>query len=270
MAWFDRNRGDQPVEEAWARLNAVVEQSRLSDAVQLACGPHGLRRFIVRFELRAGRPRVTGLDTEPLSKGGGPPSQAAFAAHVGGIEAALGQIHRRFPAPFTWDRGALGVLRGADGVGLSFRFDEDADAYRLAEVPLPTGEAYPLETPGYVAALAAWERRIDPVRARWLTPGPEDSWTLDQNRLIVSGPAGNRVLGVDPLALYWPRGSRFEWLVEKPVGDELPFVEPVLTVEASGAMELAVFAAARMKRVGVFQAEIAGEKGEILFAALRE
>ena len=180
MSWFDRNRGELPVEEAWARLNEVVEQSKLSPAVQLASGPHGLRRYIVRFELRSGRPRVTGLDTEPLAKGGGPPNQAAFAANIGGIEAALAQIQRRFPKPFTWDRGALGVLRGSEGLGLSFRFDEDADAYRLAEIPLPGGEAYPLEQPAYVAALAAWERRIEPVRARWLVPGREDGWTIDE------------------------------------------------------------------------------------------
>lgn len=270
MSWFDRNRGEIAVAEAWARLNEVVEQSRLGAAVQLASGPYGLRRFVVRFEVRGGRPRVTDLESEPLSKGGGPPNAASFAANVGAIEAALGQILRRFPTPFTWDRGALGVVRGSEGFSLSFRFDEDADAYRLAELPYPTGEPHPLEEPAYVAALAAWERRIDPVRARWLSPGREDTWTLDQNRLTISGPAGNRVLGVDPVAIYWPRGSRFEWLVETPVGEEAPFVEPVLTVEASGAMELAVFAAARMKRVGVFQAEIGGEKGEILFAALRE
>jgi hypothetical protein len=35
-------------------------------------------------------------------------------------------------------------------------------------------------------------------------------------------------------------------------------------------MELAVFAAVRMKRAGVFQGETNDDKGEILFAALRE
>lgn len=271
MSWFDRNRGELPPEEAWRRLGEVVEQAKVAPALHVAAGVHGLRRFLVRFEVRGGRARVTGLDAEPLPKGGGPPNPAAFAANVGAVEAALSQLFRRFPKPFLFERGVVGVLRGGDGeIGLSFRFDEDADGYTLAELPIPTGEGNPVEDPRYVKALSAWEGRIAPVRARWLVPGREDTWSYDAGRLTISGPAGNRVLGADPIAMYWPRGNRFEWLVEAPVGEEAPFVEPVLNVETSAAMELAVFAAARLKRVGVFQAEIEGERGEILFAALRE
>ncbi len=271
MSWFDRSRGELSTEDAWRRLGDVVEQARVGAALHVASGPYGLRRYLVRFELRGGRPRVTGLESEPLPKGGGPPTPSAFDAHVGAVEAALGQLHRRLPSPFTFERGVVGVVRGEDGeVVLSFRFDEDGDTFRLAELPMPTGATYPVEDPRYVKALAAWESRIAPVRARWVVPGREDTWSFEGGKLTIVGPAGVRVLAADLLAIYWPRGARFEWLVAEPVGDEPPFVEPVLTLEAGAAMELAVFAAARLRRTGVFQATIEGERGEILFAALNE
>lgn len=271
MTWFDRNRGELSTEEAWQRLGAVVEQAGMSRALHVAAGLHGLRRFVVRFELRAGRPRVTGLESEPLPKGGGPPTPAAFDAGVSGVEAALARLHRGLPAPYTFDRGAVGVLRGDDAVlSLAFRFDEDADTYRLAELPLPTGAAYPLEDPAYAKALAAWEARIAPVRARWLVPGREEGWSLEGGRLDLRGPAGTRRIAAEPIASYWPRGNRFEWLLEKPAGEEAPFVEPVLTLELGAAMELAVFAAARLGRVGIFQGTLEGEREEQLFAGLKE
>jgi hypothetical protein len=271
MSWFDRNRGEEEPAEAWARLSEVVEHAGVAAALHAASGTVGLRRFVVRFEVRGGRLRIIGLDAEPLAKGGGPPNPTAFAANVGAVEAALRTLQHRLPAPFTFDRGAVGVLRGEDGeISLAFRFEEDADAYTLAEIPVPAGAASPLEEPRYLAALATWESRINAVRARWVVPGAGDEWSLDGPRLTLTGPAGVRVLGADAIATFWPRGHRFEWLVDAPVAEEAPFVEPVLTVETGGAMELAVFAAARMKRVGVFQGEIAGERGEILFAALRE
>lgn len=271
MSWFDRNRGEEPTADAWARLGAVVDQAKVADAVHLASGLSGLRRYILRFELRGGRVRVSGIVAEPLPEGGGPPEPAAFAAHVGAVESALNVLHRRFPRPFVFERGAVGVVRGGDTeIGLSFRFDEDADGFSLTELPLPTGAPNPVEHPAYLKALAAWDSRIQPVRARWLVPSREDAWTLDGPRLTLTGPAGTRVLGADPIARYWPRGTRFEWLVPNPVGEEPPFVEPILTVGLGSAMELAVFAAVRMKRAGVFQGETNDDKGEILFAALRE
>jgi hypothetical protein len=165
----------------------------------------------------------------------------------------------------------VGVLRGDDDeISLAFRFDEDADNYALAELPRPSGAGNPVEDPRYLRALAAWEGRIAPVRARWLVPGRDDTWTFEGNRLTTSGPAGPRVFGADAIATYWPRGNRFEWLLESPAGDEPPFVEPVLTLDMSEAMELVVFAAARLGRVGVFQGPIEGDRGEILFAGLRD
>lgn len=271
MSWFDRNRGELSVEDAWRCLGDAVEAAGLGPALHAAAGPQGLRRFVVRFELRRGRPRVTGLDSEPLVKGGGPPTPETFDAHVGAVEKALAKLQRALPAPFSFDRGAVGFVRGdGDELDLSFRFDEDADAFVLAELPLPTGAPSPVEDPRYVRALAAWEGRIAPVRARWLVPGRGETWALEEGRLTLVGPGGERVLSAEPIAHYWPRGSRFEWLVAEPVGEEPPFVEPVLTVAANAAMELAVFAAARLKRAGVFQGEIEGNRGEILFAALRD
>jgi hypothetical protein len=267
MAWFDRLRGDLDVDEAARRLSAAVDKSKIAAALAVASGPRGLRRYVVRFEVKVGRPRIVGIDTAPLPWGGGPPSPAAFDAGAAAVEAALQTLRVHMPAPFTWSRGAVGVLRDGTGAfGLAFRFDEDADSFRLEELPAPLGDSDPMEDPAYQRALAAWDGQIASVRARWLRPGPDEAWSLENGTLRLEGPDGTRVLAAEPLATF--ADGQLSWLVEKPVADEAPFVTPELPVELAGAMELAVFAAARLGRAGVFSGDLEG--GGTLFAALRE
>lgn len=270
MAWFDRHRGARGVEEAREELDRALAGSGLLVVVDAASGPTGLRRYLVRFEDRAGRLRVTGLDAVQLPEGGGPPSAPAFDANAAALERALESFRRALPPPFSFGRGALAVVRDDRGLELDLHFDEDADALTLGSLRKLKGRSTPVEDPGYLKALAAWESRIAPVRDRWILPRPGETWTLENGVLHIEGPAGPRSLPAEPLARYTPKSGAFEWLLDAPAGEEAPFVEPELIVEPGQAMELAMFAAARLGRVGVFQGDLADKPPGLLFATLRE
>src|SRR3990172_9211154 len=113
MAWFDRHLGKGDARAAWERLGAAVDRAGLLQALDVAAGRSGLRRFVVRFEVRGGRPRVSGLDAEALPQGGGPPT--AFDAHVGVIEAALASLVAGMPKGWSFERGVMALVRDGDG-----------------------------------------------------------------------------------------------------------------------------------------------------------
>lgn len=268
MAWFDRHLGEEDPRVAWERLGRVLDSTGLTPALDAASGPRGLRRFIVRFEVRGLAPRVVGLDADTLARGGGPPNPAAFDANIGAVEAALRALRTRLGA-WSFVRGAVGVVRDDTGeLSLSFRFDEDVDDFGVADLHEPEGKGAPNEDPAYLKALGVWDARIAPIRARWLLPRADDAWTLEDGRLLVHGADGERAFLAEPIATWRAKDGLFAWMLDTPAGEEAPFVEPELTVEVNGAMELAVFAAARLGRVGLFQGEL--ESGETLFAGLRE
>jgi hypothetical protein len=269
MAWFDRHLGAEDPRAAWERLGKLVDAAGLPAAVDAASGPRGLRRYVVRFEVRGGAPRVVGLEGETLRGGGGPPTPAAFDANAAGVQSALATLRARL-GPWAFDRGAMGVVRHASGeLELTFRFDEDAEELKLADLPQPEGQGTPTEDPAYLRALAAWESRITVVRGRWTVARATDTWSLAEGRLTLTNDAGVRTQRAEPIATWSAENGLFTWLLAKPVADEAPFVEPELTLEIGGAMELAVFAAARMGCSGLFQGEIEGG-GATLFAGTRE
>lgn len=261
MPWFDRHVADGDEDAALTALDRAVARSRLVELLLTASGPYGLRRFGVRFELRGGRARIAGLETAPLPRGGGPPAANAFDAHARMLEGALDALHRALPAPFAFDRGVAGFVRDADGrPTLSLRFDEDADAFRLAELPMPRGEPHPLEDPAFVRALAAWDARTAPLRARWTVA--RDDWSLTNGVLVSDGLRGRAV------AIATWTDARFTWCLDRPAADEAPFVEPELDVPLADAGTLALFAATRLGCVGMFQGAL--EAGGVLFAGLKE
>lgn len=270
MAWFDRHRGSRASAEARADLDAALAASGLLGVLDAASGRTGLRRYVVRVEDRGGHLRVSGLDAQQLPQGGGPPSASTFDANVGAIERALATFRARLPAPFTFTAAVIGVVRDDGGLDVDLRFDEDTAELTLEKLRKVKGATTPVEHPAYQKALAAWESRIAPVRARWMVPRPGETWTLEAGTLRVQGPLGERTFSAEPLARFTPKSGRFEWLLERPAGDEPPFVEPDLDIEPSHAMELAVFAAARLGRAGVFQGDLDDKPPGVLFAALRE
>lgn len=270
MAWFDRLRGEMDVEAARARLDQAVDAAGLPAVLAAASGRVGLRRYLVHFEERGGRLRIVGMDAPQLPRGGGPPDASAFDASAGAIERALATLRAKMPRPFVFTRGAVGVVRDGKGeLSLHFRFDEDADEASLEDLPTPTGGAVPIEDPAYLRALAAWDGRLAPVRARWLAARPDEDWTLEGGRLRLPD-RGGEVHRAEPIATFRPRTGNFAWLVAKPAGEEAPFVEPELEAELGSASTLAVFAAARLGHVGVFQGQVDGDPPTVLFAGLKD
>lgn len=253
MSWFDRRRGDEPSEVAYARLAGLMERSGVNDVLVRACGRPGLRRFVVRFERRGARVRVGPVDSRPLAEGGGPPPAFDPVA----LEAAVERLATGLRAPWSLDRGAFGIVRDGDGaVEIAARFDEDADGYGLADLRTPRGEAHPLDHPAWTKALRDWSARMATIR--WVVPA--EAWTWD-DALVVDG----GVLPADRVGVW--RAGRFEWLLDEPAGDEAPLCEPSLTVALPEAVELVALAAARRGHAAVFRGE--AEDGAVVFGGLR-
>lgn len=265
MSWFDRCCGDDDPAEAWDRLNAAVTRSGVDAALAAAAGRRGLRCFVVRFELRGGRARVTELLSEPLRQGGGPPPPAAFDQAVPAIEAGLAALRKALPPRFAFERGAVAFVRDGKGVvDLRFRFDEDADTFGLAEVKSPGGEPHPVEEPAYLRALRQWESGLARVRARWEVGRDDEPWRFTGGKLHVGGATPRPG---EALATWTPKNERFEWLLGEPAGEEAPFVEPVLSLTLSEAVEVVALAAARRRDHSVFQGVI--DDGTVVFVAVR-
>ncbi len=261
MSWFGRHAGDNP-ELLYERLRDAVAASGLEDALTAASGLTGHRRYVLRAEVREGRMRVVNVEGPPLLRGGGPPSATAWAANSSVVDAALNRLRRLLPRGVDVAAVAIGVVRHGEGpVELSLRFDEDAAGLSVGQLPTPTGDPSPTEDPAWLRVLAAWSTRIDEMRSRFVVA--KGDWTLNAGRLD----DGERRLTATALGSWHAGQRRFEWLVTSPVGDEAPLVEPELTVDLAGAIELVCFAAAKLGATGVFQGTL--PTGEIAFLAVR-
>jgi len=261
VTWFDRHAGED-ARAFYDRLSVAVEQSGLFAAISAASGSVGLRRYVVQAEAREGRVRVVAVDGPTLPKGGGPPASAAWAANVSLVEAALARLRRTLPRGVEFSHVALGVVRGADEApDLSFRFDEDVTDFRATNLPMPVGAPAPTEDPAWLRTLAAWGPRTDEVRARFNVA--RGDWSLTDGLLD----DGQRRIPAFAVATWHPGQRRFTWLLDDPVGEEAPLVEPELTVDLAGAIELVAHATARLGGAGLFQGTL--ENGVLVFLAER-
>lgn len=261
MSWFDRHAGEDPA-AFFRRLGTALESAGVSAAVEAACGPFGLRRFVARAEVREGRVKLGAVDSVPLPKGGGPPSGAAWIAGVPALESSLTRFRRALPPAAQFTEVAIGVVRHEEGpLDLSLRMEEDAAALRPTDLPLPTGAAHPCEDPAYLRALAGWAPRLDAMRANFSVARSE--WSLVDGRLD----DGGRRVPAMALATWHPGQRRFEWLLDRPAAEEAPFVEPSFSLDQSGAMELVCFAALRLGAASVVQGTL--ETGVLVYLATR-
>ncbi|MSQ02779.1 MAG: hypothetical protein EXR71_12960 [Myxococcales bacterium] len=261
MSWFDRHAGDDP-ETLYERLRDAVGASGLEDALTAASGLTGHRRYVLRAEVRDGRMRVVSMEGTTLPRGGGPPAATAWAANSTVVDAALNRLRRLLPRGLDVGSMALGVVRHAEGpLELSLRFDEDAPGLSVGQLTTPTGEPSPTEDPAWLRVLAAWSTRIDEMRSRFVVARGE--WSLSAGRLD----DGERRVAATALGSWHAGQRRFEWLLASPAGDEAPLVEPALTVDLAGAIELVCFAAAKLGATGVVQGTL--PTGELVFVAVR-
>ena len=261
MSWFNRHAGEDPA-AFFERLNVALGASGVSEALEVSCGPFGLRRFVLRGEVREGRVRLGNVDSVPLPKGGGPPAAAAWAAGASGLEGALTRFRRSLPPQAQFAELAVGVVRGAlPPLALSVRFDEDVSSLRPTDLALPVGDAHPIEDPAYIRALAGWAPRLDAMRGSYSVARGE--WSLTDGRLD----DGERRVPAVAIASWHPSQRQFEWLLDSPAGEEAPFVEPIFALDLAGAMELVCFAALRMGAAGVVQGTL--ETGVVVYLATR-
>lgn len=269
MAWFDRHRGQQDAREAYDALTRALGRSGIEPVLERTCGPAGLRRFLVRFEETPRGFRVTSIESEPVKGGGGPPPQLTANAAVPDLERAIRALRAELPAPFGFERGAIGVVRDSEGpLDLAVRLDEDGDALRLADLRAPRGPGVPVDDPAYLQALGTWSERANRVRSGWKMPGKRQSFHIEGNRLTLGGDGADESLIVTLLGTWDGRHDRFTWLVDKPVADEAPFVHAEQVLTLAQVTELVAFAAARLGAIGVFQGS-SDTDGVTVFAAIR-
>lgn len=269
MAWFDRYRGDLEPREAFDALSRAFDRSGLEDVLGRLCGAPGLRRFVLRFEETRRGFRVTALESEQVKAGGGPPPPQAASAALPDVERGLAALRAALPAPFRFERGAIGLVRDSEGpLDLTVRLDEDGDAFRLGQLREPRGAGVPVDDPTYLKALGAWSERVNRVRGGWKMCGRGQTFQIEGTRLALSGEGASESLLVTVLGTWDGRHDRFTWLVEAPIAEEAPFVQPELTLTLGQVTELVAFAAARLDAIGVFQGD-AQESGITVFAAVR-
>lgn len=261
MAWFDRHAGGDIATFAEV-LDTCVAESGVVGAISACAGAVGLRRFVVRVEVVAGRVKLVDLDAPRLTRGGGPPPSGMFDAGLGELQLALGRLWKSLPETARFSSAAVGFVRSAgEEPVISFRFDEDVVGFTASKLPEPKGACAPLEDPAYVKALASWTTRVDEVRGYWrVARGP---WMFESSRID----DGERMMHATALGTWHTAQQRFTWLLETPAGEETPFVEPDVATDLGGAMELAAFAAARIGCIGVFSGSL--ENGQQFFAGIR-
>ncbi len=282
MSWFDRNRGETAPREAFDALTAAFARSGLEAALQQLCGPPGLRRFVVRFQDTSRGLRVTRLESEPVKGGGGPPPPQTATSALPAVERALAGLRKALPAPFSFDRGAIGVVvdrdeKKAPTLDVTLRLDEDGDAYALGTLRQPKGPGVAVEQPGYLATVSAWAEQASRVRSGWKMCRGAQTFAIEGSRLSIHTPSPyegedgtTESLVVTVLGTWDARNGDFVWLVEKPVGDEAPFVEPELSLTLGQVAELMALAAAKLGAMGVFQGETGGDVApRTVFAAIR-
>ena len=250
MSWFERQRANRDPQQVFNQLAEAVRAVNATQLVDRACGKHGLRRFVIRFERRGMRVRIAGILTERL-KSGGPPDPAAFDANASVLERMIEQLYQQMPSGYGFERGALMVLRDESGPPrLSFRFDEDGDQATLGELRQPRGSGSPVEDLEYLKALESWSARVGKVRATWVSAGSQESWALEGGRLKLQSPGSlERSWRGEAIATWVPHTGDFTWLLGEPAGDESPFVTPTLVLDLGPALDRLAEAAALKRAV---------------------
>ena len=82
MGWFDRQLDGREPEALEDEIGRLVRAAGVDRCLHTICGPYGVRRFVIRFELKGDRVTLTDLETHPL-----PTLKANPAARTGLLEA---------------------------------------------------------------------------------------------------------------------------------------------------------------------------------------
>ncbi len=271
MGWFDRQLDGREPDALDDEIGRFVRAAGVDRCLHKICGPFGVRRFVIRFELKGDKVLLTDLETHPLPQGGGPPDPRGAEEGIQPLEAAINRLYRNMLGPLPWTRGAVAVLRDAlDVFEILPLFDDDADEATLADLGVPEGPGHPLETHHYRDMVAAHEAQMEAVHAE--TSRRRGSWTdwsisSDDKTLVLTQGAGETRHPIRVLGTFHPSTDRFAWATDQAPFDELLYTTRSFSANLDTVMELALVTTARLGATWLFLEKF-GEGGDIVLAAV--
>ena len=173
MGWFDRQLDGREPEALDDELGRLVRAAGVDRCLHTICGPYGIRRFVIRFELKGDRVVLTDLETHPLPQVAGHRIRGA-EEYIQPLEAAINRLY--INAVEHAEPRVVAVLRDASMLEILPLFDDD-DAAVLADLGVPEGPGHPLES----------TRTGTPsprTRPRWPRCGGDQSTTRELDGLV--------------------------------------------------------------------------------------
>ena len=251
-----------------------IQDTGVSEALDILAGPFGLRRFVVQFALVGTQIRIQGLEAVPLRIGGGPPPPDLSGEKMEALEKALGRLHRDSG---DWRQGAIGYVRDARGkTRLLPVFGRDSSDARVDTLPMPGPPAHPLETPVYLKLRESLVAPCKEVYARSQAIGsPWEEWEVEDDTALhlhialdASGePRRTRSHPCQVLGTYEPAWSRFTWRLEEALFPEQAFALGDFSCTWDAAMELGLICAARLSADWLFVQPV-DDRGTVLLVAV--
>ena len=271
MGWFDRQLDGREPEALDDELGRLVRAAGVDRCLHTICGPYGIRRFVIRFELKGDRVVLTDLETHPLPQGGGPPDPRGAEEGIQPLEAAINRLYINMVGNMPWSRGAVAVLRDAfDAFEILPLFDDDADAAVLADLGVPEGPGHPLESYEYRDTVAAHEAQMAAVHAE--TSRRRGSWTdwsisSDDRTLVLTQSSGETRHPIRVLGTFHPSTNRFAWATDSAPFDELLYTTRSFSATLDTVMELSLVTTARLGGTWLFLEKF-GEGDDIVLGAV--
>lgn len=273
MSWFNRQAEGRNPEAVAREHGRYLRAAGVDGAMDALAGPFGVRRFLVFFQRKGAAVLVDSVEAIPLAWGGGPPPEDPTGSRTGALEKSLTALQRNMATGPSWDRGAVGYVRDAEGRAQVFpAFDEDADVVRLDSLPVPGPPGHPLESPDYERLLARFEPAMGRLQARTAAKSQDwDWWEVHGERLLLHMPDGSTTkLAGKALATFSPARGLYAWQVAKPLFDEEVFTWPEIAATMDAAMELGLLSAARLDAAWLLMAPVEDEDGTVLLVAVLE
>ncbi len=273
MSWFaQQTGGDTAAAREQGRYLRAAGVARALDGL---CGPFGVRRFVVRFRHRAGSVRVESIEAVPLQTGGGPPPADPRGTHLAALERALTALHRNMATGPRWDRGAIAVLRDAQGrTELIPAFEDDAEVVVLDDLRVPAGGGHPLESRDHQLDMERHAHDLGRVHQQThATVMDWDWWEVDDSGQLVvhwdGPPARMRSHPCTVLGTFEPRWSRWTWQTPTPLFPGPVWAAGHFPATLEAAMELGLLATARLRGQWLFVGSFGDDGAQLLVAVMR-
>lgn len=271
MGWFERQLSGREPETLDDEIGRLVRAAGVDRCLHTVCGPYGVRRFVIRFELQGDRVMLTELETHPLPQGGGPPDPRGAEEGIQPLEAAINRLYRNMVGTMPWTRGAVAVLRDSfDVFEILPLFDDDADDAALADIGVPEGPGHPLESYAYREMVAAHESQMAAVHAE--TSRRRGGWTDwsvsdDDSTLVLTQSSGETRHRIRVLGTFHPSTDRFAWATDQAPFDELLYTTRSFSATLDTVMELALVTTARLGGTWLFLEKF-GDGDDIVLCAV--